>query len=208
MTRSPSTGRSPTRSPPKTAARWIPNGCAWSARCISPRRASRPSRTANTASTSGRAISPASARSPDAKTTENRPLEALVEEGVAVVGTPDDAIAQIQRLQKKQGEFGCFLQLAHNWANFENTKKSYELWQRHVTPVDQRRQHRARDRAQLGQGQQGALHRRGHERGDADDPGSITRKKPRRRARRRNDESARRHRRADGDVRRSPLSAA
>jgi limonene 1,2-monooxygenase len=67
--------------------------------------------------------------------TENRPLESLVEEGVAVVGTPDDAIAQIQRLQKKQGEFGCFLQLAHNWADFDNTKKSYELWQRYVTPV-------------------------------------------------------------------------
>ena len=69
------------------------------------------------------------------ETTENRPIEKLVEEGVAVVGTPDDAIAQIRRLQKKQGEFGCFLQLAHNWANFENTKKSYELWQRQVTPV-------------------------------------------------------------------------
>jgi limonene 1,2-monooxygenase len=69
------------------------------------------------------------------ETTENRPLESLVEEGVAVVGTPDDAIAQIRRLQKKQGEFGCFLQLAHNWANFENTKKSYDLWQRHVTPA-------------------------------------------------------------------------
>jgi limonene 1,2-monooxygenase len=69
------------------------------------------------------------------ETTENRPLETLVEEGVAVVGTPDDAIAQIRRLQKKQGEFGCFLQLAHNWANFESTKKSYELWQRHVTPA-------------------------------------------------------------------------
>ncbi len=66
---------------------------------------------------------------------EDRPIEKLVEEGVAVVGTPDDAIAQIRRLQKKQGEFGCFLQLAHNWADFENTKKSYELWQRYVTPV-------------------------------------------------------------------------
>ena len=69
------------------------------------------------------------------ETTENRPVETLVEEGVAVVGTPDDAVAQIQRLQKKQGEFGCFLQLAHNWATFDNTKKSYELWQRHVMPV-------------------------------------------------------------------------
>ena len=61
--------------------------------------------------------------------------EELVKQGVIVVGTPDDAIAQIRRLQAKQGEFGCFLHLAHNWANFEATKKSYELWQRHVNPV-------------------------------------------------------------------------
>ena len=67
------------------------------------------------------------------ESTEGRPIETLVAEGIAVVGTPDDAIAQIKRLQAKQGEFGCFLQLAHNWANFENTKKSYDLWQRHVT---------------------------------------------------------------------------
>jgi len=63
------------------------------------------------------------------------PLEAAIAAGIVVVGTPDDAIAQIRRLQKKQGEFGCFLQLAHNWANFENTKKSYELWMRHVQPA-------------------------------------------------------------------------
>jgi limonene 1,2-monooxygenase len=62
-------------------------------------------------------------------------VEDAVKAGAIVVGTPDDAIAQIRRLQAKQGEFGVFLQLAHNWANFENTKKSYELWQRHVTPV-------------------------------------------------------------------------
>jgi limonene 1,2-monooxygenase len=62
-------------------------------------------------------------------------VEDLIKAGVIVVGTPDDAIAQLRRLQEKQGEFGCFLQLAHNWANFEHTKKSYELWQRHVTPV-------------------------------------------------------------------------
>jgi limonene 1,2-monooxygenase len=66
---------------------------------------------------------------------ENVTPEDLVKEGQLVIGTPDDAIAQIRRLQAKQGEFGVFLQLAHNWANFENTKKSYELWQRHVTPV-------------------------------------------------------------------------
>ena len=67
--------------------------------------------------------------------TQGQSVEDLVKQGQIVVGTPDDAIAQIRRLQAKQGEFGVFLQLAHNWANFEATKKSYELWQRHVTPV-------------------------------------------------------------------------
>jgi limonene 1,2-monooxygenase len=69
------------------------------------------------------------------ETTQGQSVEDLVKQGQIVVGTPDDAIAQIRRLQAKQGEFGVFLQLAHNWANFEATKKSYELWQRHVTPV-------------------------------------------------------------------------
>ena len=63
------------------------------------------------------------------------PLRKLVDDGAAVIGTPDDAIAQIRRLQEKQGEFGVFLQLAHNWADFDKTKKSYELWRRHVSPA-------------------------------------------------------------------------
>ena len=67
--------------------------------------------------------------------TETQTIEEMAKSGQIVVGTPDDAIAQIRRLQAKQGEFGVFLQLAHNWANFDATKKSYELWQRHVTPV-------------------------------------------------------------------------
>lgn len=62
-------------------------------------------------------------------------VEDAIKAGAIVVGTPDDAIAQVKRLQAKQGEFGAFLQLAHNWANFENTKKSYDLWMRHVQPV-------------------------------------------------------------------------
>lgn len=65
----------------------------------------------------------------------DKPIEKLVEDGSAVVGTPDDAIAQIRRLQAKQGEFGTFLQLTHNWADFDNTKKSYEMWRRYVSPV-------------------------------------------------------------------------
>jgi limonene 1,2-monooxygenase len=62
------------------------------------------------------------------------PVDWLTEGGNAVVGTPDDAIAMIGRLQKKQGSFGAFLQQAHNWADFEHIKKSYELYARYVMP--------------------------------------------------------------------------
>jgi limonene 1,2-monooxygenase len=58
----------------------------------------------------------------------------FVDSGRAVIGTPDDAIQQIQRLEAKQGPFGAFLQLAHNWAPFDATKESYELFARHVLP--------------------------------------------------------------------------
>jgi limonene 1,2-monooxygenase len=61
-------------------------------------------------------------------------LEWFVENKFGVVGTPDDAIALIERLQAKQGEFGVFLQQAHNWANFAETKRSYELYARYVMP--------------------------------------------------------------------------
>jgi limonene 1,2-monooxygenase len=66
---------------------------------------------------------------------EAQSIDDLIKQGVIVVGTPDDAIAQIRRLQEKQGGFGCFLQLAHNWADFEATKKSYEMWMRYVQPA-------------------------------------------------------------------------
>ena len=39
-----------------------------------------------------------------------------------------------ERLWSKTGGFGAFLQLAHNWADFENTKKSYEMYARYVVP--------------------------------------------------------------------------
>ena len=58
----------------------------------------------------------------------------LIERGGVVIGTPDDAIAKLESLYAKQGEFGAFLQLATNWADFENTKKSYDLFARFVRP--------------------------------------------------------------------------
>ena len=54
--------------------------------------------------------------------------------GGAVIGTPDDAIAKLEALYAKQGQFGAFLQLATNWADFETTKKSYDLFARFVRP--------------------------------------------------------------------------
>ncbi len=60
--------------------------------------------------------------------------EWFVENNYGVIGTPDDATALIQRLYDKQGQFGAFLQQVHNWADFEQTKRSYELYQRYVMP--------------------------------------------------------------------------
>lgn len=62
------------------------------------------------------------------------PVDALIESGMAVVGTPADAIAQIERLQEQSGGFGAFLQMAQNWADFDQTKRSYELMARYVFP--------------------------------------------------------------------------
>ncbi|MBU1378555.1 MAG: LLM class flavin-dependent oxidoreductase [Alphaproteobacteria bacterium] len=54
--------------------------------------------------------------------------------GVAMIGDPQDAIAHIEKLQEQSGGFGTFMFLAHNCADFEATKKSYELFARHVIP--------------------------------------------------------------------------
>jgi limonene 1,2-monooxygenase len=61
-------------------------------------------------------------------------IDALIDAGIAVIGTPDDFIAQIKRLKAKAGDFGCFLTMAHYWADFEATMKSYELVARYVMP--------------------------------------------------------------------------
>jgi limonene 1,2-monooxygenase len=61
-------------------------------------------------------------------------IDALLEAGIAVIGTPDDLVALIDRLKAKAGEFGCFLMMAHHWADFEATKRSYELIARYVMP--------------------------------------------------------------------------
>ncbi len=60
--------------------------------------------------------------------------EKMIESGAAVIGTPDDAIEQIRRLEEQTGGFGCYLVLANDWAAPEREKASYELIARHVFP--------------------------------------------------------------------------
>jgi limonene 1,2-monooxygenase len=56
------------------------------------------------------------------------------ETGLGVIGTPDEAIVQIERLQEQSGGFGCYLLMAHEWANPQATRRSYELFARYVMP--------------------------------------------------------------------------
>ncbi|MDD2817931.1 MAG: LLM class flavin-dependent oxidoreductase [Candidatus Nanopelagicales bacterium] len=58
----------------------------------------------------------------------------LVASGFAIIGTPEMAIAQIERLYEQAGGFGTYLLWAHEWANRVNTLKSYELFANEVIP--------------------------------------------------------------------------
>jgi limonene 1,2-monooxygenase len=62
-------------------------------------------------------------------------VEAINASGLAVIGTPEDAIAQIQRLVDQSGGFGTYLLMAHEWADTEATRHSYELFSRYVIPA-------------------------------------------------------------------------
>jgi limonene 1,2-monooxygenase len=61
-------------------------------------------------------------------------VDAINNTGFAVVGTPEMAVAQLERLQVQSGGFGTFLLMAHEWANREATLHSYELFARDVMP--------------------------------------------------------------------------
>src|ERR1700742_81288 len=50
----------------------------------------------------------------------------------ACIGTPDDAIAYIDKLLKGSGGFGVIMELAHNWADWDATRRHYELMARYV----------------------------------------------------------------------------
>ena len=59
---------------------------------------------------------------------------AFSENSTAVIGTPDDLIAKIKEMISITGGFGCVIGFAHDWANRENTLKSWDLVARYVIP--------------------------------------------------------------------------
>jgi limonene 1,2-monooxygenase len=61
-------------------------------------------------------------------------IDMLNMSGVCLIGTPDMAAEMIQRLEKQSGGFGTFLFMSHEWADREQTKRSYELFAREVMP--------------------------------------------------------------------------
>jgi limonene 1,2-monooxygenase len=61
-------------------------------------------------------------------------IDMINDAGAGVIGTPERARAQVQRLWDQSGGFGCFLQMAHEWANPAATKRSAELFAAEVIP--------------------------------------------------------------------------
>ncbi|HMF50378.1 MAG TPA: LLM class flavin-dependent oxidoreductase [Candidatus Saccharimonadales bacterium] len=51
-----------------------------------------------------------------------------------IIGTPEDAIKQIERMQAETGGFGGLLLSTHEWAGTEKLRRSYELFARYVIP--------------------------------------------------------------------------
>ena len=61
-------------------------------------------------------------------------VDALNASGFAVIGTVEDAIAQVERLRQQSKGFGTFLVMGHEWADTAATRHSYELLARYVVP--------------------------------------------------------------------------
>ncbi|MGD9933750.1 MAG: LLM class flavin-dependent oxidoreductase [Dehalococcoidia bacterium] len=60
--------------------------------------------------------------------------QVMSQAGGAIIGTPEDAVAAIERIWDLTGGFGGLLGLAHEWAPAEKMRRSYELFARWVAP--------------------------------------------------------------------------
>jgi limonene 1,2-monooxygenase len=53
---------------------------------------------------------------------------------VATIGTPDDLVARIKSLLQASGGFGTVVGFVHDWANPENSRRSWDMVARYVVP--------------------------------------------------------------------------
>lgn len=61
-------------------------------------------------------------------------IDGINSTGFGVIGTPEMAVEQVKRMQEKSGGFGKLLVLHGEWANYENSVRSFELIAERVMP--------------------------------------------------------------------------
>jgi limonene 1,2-monooxygenase len=61
-------------------------------------------------------------------------LTAYSDGAVATIGTPDDLVARIKSVLELSGGFGTVVGFVHDWANPENTMRSWDMVARYVVP--------------------------------------------------------------------------
>jgi limonene 1,2-monooxygenase len=59
---------------------------------------------------------------------------AFVDGAAATIGTPDDLVAKIKSVLEVSGGFGTIVGFVHDWANPENTFRSWDMVARYVVP--------------------------------------------------------------------------
>jgi limonene 1,2-monooxygenase len=59
---------------------------------------------------------------------------AFVEGAASTIGTPDDLVKMIKNLVQVSGGVGSIIGFVHDWANPENTRRSWDMVARYVVP--------------------------------------------------------------------------
>jgi limonene 1,2-monooxygenase len=59
---------------------------------------------------------------------------AFVEGAASTIGTPDDLVKTIKNLMQVSGGVGAIVGFVHDWANPENTRRSWDMVARYVVP--------------------------------------------------------------------------
>lgn len=71
---------------------------------------------------------------PQSAQASRRAFQSTIEGDGIIAGSPDDAVAAVRRLQETTGGFGCLLLSVTDWAPFERTLRSLDLFARYVAP--------------------------------------------------------------------------